>query len=776
MSAVSEVRPRRVLRSLAIALALAASLMLAAGAGRARASADGVTDAPPGRRVLLVGLDGADWQAIDPLARAGRLPVFARLRDHGRTGILLATPPLVSPILWTTIATGRRPEDHRILDFMVDLPGGGQAPVPSSERRVAALWNVFSDAGRRVGVVGWWATWPAEEVAGTIVSDRVAPQLARGDTPIEAGSIAPASRTAELAARLVRARDLTREDLSAYLPVTAEEYRAAQEALREGSGRLYRNPLAHLAAIVASTRSYAQMAEAIVAGRQPGLLLVYLEAIDSVSHRFVKDARGAGAIARAYADVDAVIGRLAGRVAPDTWVLVVSDHGFYTTDAGVVEDPSDLEGPATAWHRPYGIVAAAEACVLTGSCESPRPQDVGSVTPLDVAPTVLQAAGLSASREMPGRAVAALVPDEAASRAIPRVATLERPRRPAEPPALTPDEASRGRLRALGYVGASRTSLARLNLGEILFRRGDFAGAERELRAVVDAQPASAAALGWLAKAIAAQGRARSALDVYARALALPGEPGDMLVEAVDLAAAAKLPGEMRRMLAGCGERCRATPAGVVARAQLALQDGHAAVAERELRAALATDPAYLPALERLVDLLGSAGRGRDAVAPLRAGADRAPRSARHQALLGMALLAAGDAQQAEQRLARAVALAPDGVSARVELARAQLMQGRVDIALATLEGAALAGSAEAAGLRGAAHARRGEWRPAAEAYEVALRAAPPTPDLLNALAWARLQLGQRGESTRLLQRSLALQSDQPEIRRLLAQIERGGR
>src|SRR5512133_96303 len=124
-------------------LALAAAAWLAvAGAGPARVAASSADAPPHGRRVLLVGLDGADWQAIDPLVEAGRLPAFARLRSGGRTGTLLATPPLVSPILWTTIATGRRPEDHRVLDFMVDVPGGGQAPVPSTERRVSALWNL----------------------------------------------------------------------------------------------------------------------------------------------------------------------------------------------------------------------------------------------------------------------------------------------------------------------------------------------------------------------------------------------------------------------------------------------------------------------------------------------------------------------------------------------------------------------------------------------------------------------------------------------------------
>ena len=68
----------------------------------------------------------------------------------------------------------------------------------------------------------------------------------------------------------------------------------------------------------------------------------------------------------------------------------------------------------------------------------------------------------------------------------------------------------RARLEALGYIGADTTSLARQNLGEILYREGNYGGAERELREVVAAQPQNTAALLWLAKAVRAQGRAQS--------------------------------------------------------------------------------------------------------------------------------------------------------------------------------------------------------------------------------------------------------------------------
>lgn len=733
-----------------------------------------------GRRILLVGVDGADWLVMDSLVAAGRLPVFGRLKARGRTGIMLATPPLLSPILWTTIATGRRPEDHRILDFMLDLPAGGQEPVPSTERQVAALWNIFSAAGRRVGVVGWWASWPAEDVRGTIVSDRVAPQLVRPTAELDPDAISPHAQAAALGRFLVRARELDRKDLSAYVPLTVAEFERARRALEAGGSVLYEDALAHLAAIVASTRTYGAMAEKLVADGQPDLLLVYLEIIDSVSHRFVKDGqRGPSAIERAYRDADELIARLAARSAPDTWVVVCSDHGFQPANAAIPDDPADLTGPATAWHRPYGIVAAAEARELVGSDlgRPLRPVDAGTITPLDIAPTLLHAAGLPVSMEMPGRVVAALLPQEAAARSVERVATLEPARRlrPAGV-ARTADPDVLARLKALGYVGSSSTttSLARQNLGEIFYRAGRLPEAERELRAVLEAQPGNLTALLWLAKVVRDLGRAQAALALYERALPLPGVTDDIVVEAVELAASSGLVADARRLTSSLKGSIRTSPGASVARAILAQAEAKTELAERELRAAVAADPLYFPALSRLCDLLLVAGRAREALPLLTRATDTAPGSPRHQALLGVVLLASGDATGAEARLSRALRLAPDGASVRIDLGRAQLSLGKTDMALATL--ASAPASVERSMLLGAGHSRKGQWAEAATHYRAALDTGLSTPELLNGLAWAQLKLGRSAEAVELLNRSLALERNQPEISRLLAEISRPAR
>lgn len=727
---------------------------------------------PP--RVVLIGLDAADWLVIEPLVRAGELPTFARLMKVGPTGRLHATPPLISPMLWTTIATGQSPENHGVLDFMVDLPGGRQAPVGSSNRLVPAMWNLFSDAGRRVAIVGWWATWPAESVRGVMVSDALAPQLTRVRPPVDGGVVSPPAMAARASSAVVTASMLSHDDLAAYVPLTRADFDGFQRALAAPPASLYRNRFAHLAVIVAATRTYSAIAEELQRTERPDLLAVYLEGIDTISHLFVRDERaGRQAIRQAYRDADSLIRRLAEASPPDTLVLVCSDHGFYPATAAIAEDPSDLTGPATAWHRPYGIVAAATAGAITGRTADRdagvRPADVGVVTLLDVAPTVLHAAGLAVTRDMPGRVVTALLPGDPARREVRRVAAPKFAPQTVLPTTDRDTAEAWARLQALGYVGAVKTSLARQNLGEVLYRQGKLAAAERELRAVLEAQPKNLTALLWLAKAFAGQQRTGEALRAYEQAVALPGGARDGLVEAVDLALSAGDPERARRLVAAATGQRDATVATAVARGTIAEAAGDTRSAEQNYRAALKADPLSFDAAARLMELLAARGRVAEALPLLERACQLAPDSPRHLALLGEARLAAHDAPAAERALSRALVLAPDGDRVRVALARAQVLQGRSDAAVATLRAAAP--SAERAALLGAAYSSAGQWTQAATEFNAAVNQGMATPDVLNGLAWAELKLGRTERARDLFTRSLGIRPDQPEIRKLVANI-----
>src|SRR5262249_43973801 len=131
-----------------------------------------------GVKIAILGLDGADWELIDPLLARGEMPNLARLKERGAWGNMKTMSPTLSPLLWTSMATGKTPEEHGIVDFLVKDPATGKVvPVSSRSRRVQALWNMFGAAGRKSAFVAWWGTWPAEQVDGTMVSDRVAYSL-----------------------------------------------------------------------------------------------------------------------------------------------------------------------------------------------------------------------------------------------------------------------------------------------------------------------------------------------------------------------------------------------------------------------------------------------------------------------------------------------------------------------------------------------------------------------------------------------------------------------
>ncbi|HYR96869.1 MAG TPA: alkaline phosphatase family protein, partial [Candidatus Binatus sp.] len=121
--------------------------------------------------LLVIGLDGATLDLIGPWAAEGRLPVLAGLLARGAWGRLRSTVPAATFPAWTSLVTGVNPGRHGVLDFTERVPGTYRVRfVNGSHRRVPALWNRLSAAGRRVAVLTVPATYPPEAVNGVMVS------------------------------------------------------------------------------------------------------------------------------------------------------------------------------------------------------------------------------------------------------------------------------------------------------------------------------------------------------------------------------------------------------------------------------------------------------------------------------------------------------------------------------------------------------------------------------------------------------------------------------
>lgn len=268
---------------------------------------------PKPHPVLVVGIDGGEWKVIRKLWAEGRLPNLKALAERGTTATL-RTAYNSSPVIWTTIATGVTPREHGITDFVVPTPKG-DVPISSDVRKVPAIWNMLTQSGRRVAVLGWWGSWPAEEVNGVVVSDRALLDLER--------RVSPAS----------------------YLPTFLEEVRRARE-----------EPSLFGADDEAEMRDRAiARAATTLAGQGFDLLLVYFRSPDIVSHNYWRfyepgaferaDPASADGdrVPRSYEAVDQALGRLLNAGPKDLNVLVVSDHGFHAARPEEVKVLLDMD-------------------------------------------------------------------------------------------------------------------------------------------------------------------------------------------------------------------------------------------------------------------------------------------------------------------------------------------------------------------------------------------------------------------------------------------------
>src|SRR4030042_5822205 len=127
-------------------------------------------------RVVVIGLDGADWKVINPLIEEGRLPHIASLIAQGSSGILRSTILPHSPIAWTSFSTGKNPGKHGIFYFTAPVANSYATQfLNSTFIRTKTIWEILSDYGKMVGVVDVPITYPPREVNGYMVSGMTIP-------------------------------------------------------------------------------------------------------------------------------------------------------------------------------------------------------------------------------------------------------------------------------------------------------------------------------------------------------------------------------------------------------------------------------------------------------------------------------------------------------------------------------------------------------------------------------------------------------------------------
>lgn len=403
--------------------------------------------------VIWLGLDGLDWDLLDRLSREGKMPNWSRLVAHGASARLKSFMPILSPVVWTSIATGVPPDVHRVLDFMeVDPATGAKMPISGRSRAVPAIWNVASASGRSVGVVGWWATHPAEEVKGFFVSDHAGPILFEG-LP-RAGAAYPAALAPGIEQVAAREEPVTDAEIAEFVGVPLPEIARAR-----ASGKGLNDPLIALARILGATRTVQRIARDLYDRNRPDLTMVYFEGTDAVGHVFspfvpprmacVSEedfARYSRVVDAYYALVDKVLGQWMRRADEDGATLIVnSDHGFKWGEDRPCERSSLDAATAAYWHRMNGVFAAYGARVKPDATR-------GDASVFDLAPTVSALLDLPVDRRLTGNALgsAFTIAGKPAKKDVFSGITVRR----VEAAALSEKQASEyaQRLRSLGYL------------------------------------------------------------------------------------------------------------------------------------------------------------------------------------------------------------------------------------------------------------------------------------------------------------------------------------
>ncbi len=391
-------------------------------------------DRKPGRLVVL-GLDGLTWRILDPLLAAGKLPHFQKLIAGGVAGTLLSEKPMLSPVVWTTIASGRRHGDHGIHDFF-DADGHLVNSTQVTARRIWELAGQHAQA--TLGVVGWFVSWPVEPVPGFMLSDRATEwKPSDHERPL---SFHPAELQAPSEAIVDQRRASYLPEVRRFTPVEL-----GADWKKKLDTRLLRVYLRDSSFVEASLRFQAAF--------QPDLLFLYLRGSDNVQHSFWfqrapqeslapvdEEERRlfGGVIDGYYAWLDLSLGRLAAAAPPDATFMIVSDHGFRS----FVREKQGLKR-SVAYHEREGVYIASGPGLKRGVRGA-------NLSVLDLVPLWLHRLGLPAGQDMPGRVPIELLDD--GSRERPRIPSYGGRDQASVSRATEADEAIVEQLKALGYV------------------------------------------------------------------------------------------------------------------------------------------------------------------------------------------------------------------------------------------------------------------------------------------------------------------------------------
>ncbi len=442
-----------------------------------------------GARVFLIGFDAATWDAMDPLLAQGKLPHFAALIESGTRTPLKSDKPTLSAILWTTIVTGKNARGHGARDIVsIIAPGLEQnvlrypyfagcypiteaftrfgffqmVPLSSTARKTKAIWNILTDYNQRVGVVGWWGSYPPENVNGVIISDHTS--MVKNEMRESKGQLSsaesmpanfaraptfPAEILQELSFAEEQSREMSFEELNYFIRADSSEWEKVNHLVNWD-----REHLESAIKVCYLTDKFFRLAtEHLLDTEDFDLILSYFFQSDGIAHWMwpyrVADLfprlpsadveKYRGTVDSTYINLDRMLGSLLEHAAGKYHIIVMSDHGFGVEPGG---------GSVGHEHAPDGILILSGPYFKKDAVFTEKPGLE------DITPTILTLLGIPVGEDMSGRILTEAFQPDFLRQFPPRsIESHDRGHRFRPKATLSEEDQSlRDKLRALGYI------------------------------------------------------------------------------------------------------------------------------------------------------------------------------------------------------------------------------------------------------------------------------------------------------------------------------------
>ncbi len=350
------------------------------------------------RKLLLIGWDGADWKVINPMIEKGLLPNLEKLVNEGCMGNLATMDPPFSPMLWTSIATGKRPYKHGVMGFNEPDPDGiNIRPVLSLSRKCKAIWNILTQKGYKTHTAGWWPSHPAEPINGISLSNFFQRPL-KGkpeNWTVAPQSVHPAKMAEHFSKLRIHPSEITGNHIYPFVPML--------EKLSTGDLKI----LEKLRQLLAENSTLHAAFTNIIRTQEWDFASIYFDGIDRTCHEFMKYHPPKrdhipqheydiykDIVAGMYQYHDMMLGRYMELAGEDATIMLISDHGFQP-DHLRPKDVS-LEPAGIAFeHSPYGIFCIKGPGIKKDSL-------IHGARILDITPTILQLYDLPQGQDMDG--------------------------------------------------------------------------------------------------------------------------------------------------------------------------------------------------------------------------------------------------------------------------------------------------------------------------------------------------------------------------------------